>query len=412
MRKLFSCLVFSVLYSCSGGNQANTKIELGNIDNIQSKILNEERKIWVYVPNGGSQDIYAKAKYPVVYLLDGDAHFYSVVGMIQQLSSVNGNTICPEMIVVGIPNTDRTRDLTPTHVDKDAMMNDSNFVKTSGGGEKFMSFIEKELIPYIDSVYPTVPYRTFIGHSLGGLTVMNALINHKELFNAYVAIDPSMWWDNGSLLNKSKTVIANKKYSEKSLFLGIANTMTAKMDTASVVKDTAIETSHIRSILGLNTLLEKNKNNGLYYNYKYYPADNHSSVPLIATYDALRFLFGFYEFKVENDDYVNFSKNTISKLEKHFEDVSRHFGFKYPIPESLTNQFGYMALSQKKMPEAEYLFKLNVTNYPTSFNVYDSMADYYVAKGDTAKAIDYFKKALTIKEYPDTRKKLKEVSKK
>ncbi|HTE24313.1 alpha/beta hydrolase-fold protein [Flavitalea sp.] len=142
MRKLLSYLLFFVLYSCTGDNQTNTKIELGNIDKLQSKILNEERKIWVYVPNAGSQDIYAKAKYPVVYLLDGDAHFYSVVGMIQQLSSVNGNTLCPEMIVVGIPNTDRTRDLTPTHVDKDPMMNDSNFVKTSGGFKKALTIKE------------------------------------------------------------------------------------------------------------------------------------------------------------------------------------------------------------------------------------------------------------------------------
>src|SRR6185369_3299172 len=96
-------------------------------------------------------------RYPVVYLLDGDAHFPSVVGLVQQLSQVNGNTVVPEMIVVAIPNTDRTRDLTPTHVSTDAPFMDSNFARTSGGGENFISFIEKELMPHIDSVYPTQP---------------------------------------------------------------------------------------------------------------------------------------------------------------------------------------------------------------------------------------------------------------
>lgn len=80
---------------------------IGTIDSIQSKILNEQRKIWIYIPDNGSVDAKTTQRFPVVYLLAGDAHFYSVVGMIQQLSQVNGNTICPEMIVIDIPNTDR-----------------------------------------------------------------------------------------------------------------------------------------------------------------------------------------------------------------------------------------------------------------------------------------------------------------
>ena len=148
--------------------------------------------------------VFSQQKYPVVYLLDGDAHFNSVVGMIQYLSQVNSNNACPEMIVVGISNTDRTRDLTPTKSGDDPFLKTMPglAVQTSGGGEAFMSFIEKELMPHINSKYPTQPYKILIGHSLGGLTVMNAVINHTKLFNTYIAIDPSMWWDN---LNFQKT---------------------------------------------------------------------------------------------------------------------------------------------------------------------------------------------------------------
>ena len=156
--------------------------------------------MWVDFLRGNTGGVISKKNYLVVYLLDGDAHFSSVVGMIQQLSSVNGNTLVPKMIVVGIPNTNRTRDLTPTKAQLDPPFMDSTMVANTGGGEKFISFIEKELIPKIDSEYPTEPYRAFIGHSFGGLTVMHTLVHKPEMFNAYVAIDPSMSWDNQKLL--------------------------------------------------------------------------------------------------------------------------------------------------------------------------------------------------------------------
>jgi uncharacterized protein len=405
MRKYFLSLLL-ILIAFISKSQSDTKIILGNIDSIDSKILEEKRKIWVYVPNSAqSGGLFAQVKYPVVYLLDGDAHFLSVVGMIQQLSSVNGNTICPEMIVVGIPNTDRTRDLTPTHVDTDPM-GDSNAVRTSGGGERFAAFFEKELIPYIEAAYPTLPYRMLIGHSFGGLTVMNILVNHKELFNAYVAIDPSMFWDNRKLLRKASPALEQQDYKGKALFLGIANTMRPNMDTIKVKRDTSFETDHIRSILAMNNILKKNKRNGLAYDYKYYNGDTHGSVPLIATYDALHSIFRFYDFRLMMEDYMNFSRSTINKVEEHYKEVSRQFGFAFAVPETMVNQLGYVAMSQKKMEEAEYLFKSNVKNYPTSQNVYDSIGDFYVAKGEKEKAIESYKKALGIKEWADTRNKL------
>src|SRR6187397_1521618 len=207
-------IVFILLVIISLGSYAQTdnKIVIGKVDSVYSTILKEQRKVWVYLPNmkAGMQN--PGQRYPVVYLLDGDGHFESVVGMIQQLSQVNGNTIVPEMIIVGIPNTDRTRDLTPTHIASDPPMMDSNFSKTTGGGENFVAFIEKELMPHIDSVYSTAPYKILIGHSFGGLTVMNVLTNHTKLFNAYIAIDPSMWYDRERFLATTKKKLSEIKY--------------------------------------------------------------------------------------------------------------------------------------------------------------------------------------------------------
>ena len=401
-------ILLAVFVTLSYWAQAqNNNIVIGHIDSLSSKILNEKRKIWVHLPDSYKNRVYAKRRYPVVYLLDGDSHFPSVVGMIHQLSTVNGNTICPEMIVVGIPNTNRLRDLTPTPgggmIPSAA---DSTRRKNSGGGEQFTAFIEGELIPHIDSLYPTEPYKVFIGHSLGGLLVINTLIHHPNLFNAYVAIDPSMWWAKQKLLTTTKQLIASQKYAGKALFVGIANTMNSEMDTLRVQADTSGSTTHIRSILALDRLLRANGQTGLRYQGKYYGLDDHSSVPLITEYDALHFIFASYRFKLTDQDYEEDNTRLADKLTTHFTAATRQLGYTLKPPERLVNELGTYMVSQQKFKKAESLFKLNVANYPASFNAYDSYGDYFVAKKDTVRAIANFRKALLLKETPATRKKL------
>src|SRR6186713_2351723 len=149
MKNILASILIVTISLCSLAQTDN------KIDSVYSTILKEQRKVWVYTPNmkAGMQN--PGQRYPVVYLLDGDGHFESVVGMIQQLSQVNGNTIVPEMIIVGIPNTNRTRDLTPTHIANDPPMMDSNSSKNTGGGENFTTFMEKELMPHI---IPSIPH--------------------------------------------------------------------------------------------------------------------------------------------------------------------------------------------------------------------------------------------------------------
>lgn len=406
-RKVVILLAFFLLVSGFGFAQNRTKIEIGTIDSISSKILNEKRKIWIHLPKSAQNTGFAKQKYPVVYLLDGDGHFSSVVGMIEELSEVNGNTNCPEMIVVGITNTNRNRDLTPTHSDIDPPFVSKGLSEQSGGGEKFAEFLEKELIPYIDSKYPTAPYKTLIGHSFGGLTAINILTNHTHLFNSYIAIDPSMWWDHQKFIAETEKKLATKNLSNVSLFIGAANTMDDTMNIVKVRRDTTTFTRHIRSILDLNDFFNKNKKSNLNYGYKYYNDDNHGSVPLIATYDGLRFIFKFNQLKLSIPDQVNFNKAVFTKIEKHFEDVSKHLGYTVNVPENTVNNYGYQSLGKKDMELAGYLFKLNVANYPQSPNVYDSLGDFYEANGDKQNAIASYEKVLILdKNFPDTKGKL------
>lgn len=404
MKKIGLFLTFCLLamLAFSQGKVEKGSIVIGKIDSVQSNILGENRKIWIHVPDGG-----ASQKYPVVYVLDGDGHFSSVVGMIQQLNSVNGNKMCPKMIVVGIPNTDRTRDLTPTHIDADpAMMMDSAFAKTSGGGENFIAFMEKELMPYIEAKYPTAPYKMLIGHSFGGLAVMQTFTHHNHLFNSYICIDPSMWWDKQKLLKQTQKALAEKKFEGKSLYLGIANTMEDGMDINKVQKDTSVETKHIRSILALQAAFEKNKQNGLNYRGKYYPDDTHGSAPLITEYDALRFFFDYLPMKFTMKDFTDSTGALAIKFQNHYANLSKKMGYIMKPDEMEINYMGYDFLGRKLYKTAERFFKLNVDYYPESFNVYDSYADYLIATGDKANAIIQLKKALAINENEGSRKKL------
>jgi uncharacterized protein len=271
----FTFLLFLLLIISATNAQSDNKIVAGTIDSVYSTILKENRKIWVSVPDGAKSGIYTPIKYPVVYLLDGDAHFLSVTGMLQALS---GSSVIPEMIVVAIPNTNRMRDLTPTKSSTGPDGKETPMAEGSGGGEAFTKFIKEELMPYVESHYPAAPYKMYIGHSLGGLMVMDALIHHPEMFNSYLAIDPSMWWDGQKLLKEAATVLQQKNYIGKSLFVAIANTMSDGMDIVKVKKDTAANSTHIRSNLQLVSMLEKNKKNNLSWSWKYYNDDSHGSV--------------------------------------------------------------------------------------------------------------------------------------
>jgi uncharacterized protein len=317
--------------------------------------------------------------------------------------------LCPKMIVVGIPNTDRTRDLTPTHIDADPPMMDSASSKTSGGGENFIAFMEKELMPHIEAKYPTAPYKMLIGHSFGGLAVMQTFTHYNPLFNAYISIDPSMWWDNQKLLKETKTFLKNTKLEGKSLYLGIANTMEEGMDIKKVVHDTSKETMHIHANLDLQTALESNKQNGLKYRGKYYGDDTHSSAPLITTYDALRFMFDFYPMKMSFKDFIDSTAMVGDKYRNHFAKLSQKMGYSIKPDEMEINYFGYEALKAKHYKKAEGLFKLNVDYYPESYNVYDSYGDYFIAIGDKASAVIQLKKALSIKENEGSKKKLNDL---
>ena len=190
--------------------------------------------------------------------------------------------------------------------------------------------------------------------------------------------------------------------------MATANSLRPGIDTASAfTHPTDIFSLHLQSMLELRNSLDSNAPaNHLLFHWKYYPGYSHPTVPLPAEYDGLRSLFSFYALDFPFDRFFLPSYRDDTLLAGHYAAISRRMGYTVAPPEIFVNNLGYGLLEQHQLDRAFYYFDLNVRNYPLSFNVYDSMGDYWLARGDKGKAAKSFKKALSLRENPDTRKKL------
>ena len=402
MRTFILSATFIFLSLVSHAQTGNDIFPSGKVDSVYSKILGEQRTVWIYSPTMKPGNKYAGERFPVIYLLDGDTHFEGVVAMIRQLGEIDGNTSFPPMIVVAILNTNRTRDLTPMHIMNDLPYMDSNASVNTGGNEKFIAFMQNEIMPHIDSLYPVQPFKLLIGHSFGGLTAMNILTNHTKMFNAYIAIDPSMWFGHEAFLKVTEQKLAQQNYAGTKLYLGIANTMPEGMTLESLKNDTTAGTRHIRSIFSLNDFIKKHPKNGLEYAENYHPDDDHGSVPFISEYEGLRFIFRDYKLTFSIADFLDSSTAIIKKISDHYEKISKQFGYTVLPPQDMIAGFAMIAMSKEFMPRAEALYTMNVENYPNSADANYAYGSVYLAKKDTVNAIKYFKKALAINDSPAT----------
>jgi predicted alpha/beta superfamily hydrolase len=381
MRNLLLMTVAVVIITSCTSNKSdeekNKEIVIGRKDVIHSNILNEDRPYWVYVP---PYSVKSGKKFPVLYLLDGDAHFHSVSGLMQILGTgVNGTRLIPEMIIVAIPNTDRTRDLTPTHseiIDGKTQ----EFLKTSGGGANFLKFLKEELIPDIEKKYPTVDYRMLVGHSFGGIAAINAMYTMPGVFQSFIAIDPSLWWDDHLLLKKADTAFGAYDYSKTHLYLSQANTL----NPGELTND------HFGTIGAYHEKIESMEDMGLKWEFKYYGDDSHGSVPLISTYDGLRFIFKDYYPRYEN---VGEDPDWVKKVYEQF---------KVAPPERVVDGFANRAMSEGKLDLAHAYLKLNTEYYPVSSWAYRAMGHHWVARKDTVQAITNYKKALELDPSDET----------
>ncbi|MBA3240276.1 MAG: hypothetical protein H0T60_03530 [Acidobacteria bacterium] len=338
---------------------------------VKSEVMGEERVILVRTPAGYER---GKARFPVVYMTDGEAHFAHTNST---LSFLSRNGRMPEMIVVAIQNTDRTRDLTPTRVEQ-LPGNPNVRFPTSGGADKFLKFIETELIPNIESKYRTQPFRVFAGHSLGGLFAVNAMLTRPELFNAYIAVSPSLQWDNFLLIDRAKEFFKNRKDYNRTLYVTLGNEPGDIGDSFKLFRE----------------VLAKQQTKGFAWEAVQWEDEDHGSVVLRSHYAGLRKVFDGWQFP--RDPVTGGIATDFKGVEDHYRKLSERMGFTLNAPEALVNQVGYQLMGQGKMDEAIAAFKSNVERYPESANVYDSLGEAYETSGRIDLAKPNYEKAYTL----------------
>ncbi|WP_294221898.1 alpha/beta hydrolase-fold protein [uncultured Chryseobacterium sp.] len=270
---LLICIMLLGISGLVSAQKGNVKpLTIGEIRTLKSKILNEERTLNIYLPQN-----FDKAKsYPVIYLLDGSLNedFIHVTGLVQFFNQMYS---MPETIVVGIANIDRKRDFT-FHTDLKDLQKD---YPTTGHSDKFSSFIEKELKPYIENQFKTTETYIF-GQSLGGLLATEILLKKPELFNNYFIISPSLWWNDESLLKSANQLLTKIPDTKKFIYISVG-----KGEHLVMIKDAQ----------DLYDVLKKSGKNNWTIEYKMMETDNHATILHRSLYEGLVKLFPYQEQK-------------------------------------------------------------------------------------------------------------------
>ncbi|HWA34215.1 MAG TPA: alpha/beta hydrolase-fold protein [Cyclobacteriaceae bacterium] len=364
--------VLLVLVCLANGSvvaQKDSVITLGKKFNLRSRVLKETREIWILTPPYYKENV---DRYPVLFVLDAGGHYKHIAATVEYLSD---NLRIPEMIVVGIPNTDRIRDFTPLHSleGADGKVYEELF-RTSGGGDAFVKFLKSELIPYLDEHYRTQPFRVIEAHSLAGTIAMHALEQDPQLFQAFIFISPAIYGKNVATLEKFPAFLKANPTLSSRLFVSIGS-------------EPMLESTFVNFV----RYAEANKPATMKFESSRYPMDDHGSVAVPAMFDGLRFIYPDWRVNSAREDTL-----TGDHYKAHFEKLSGYYGYEILPPQQLISSQGQYCLELGNMTRAIGFFKMNVANYPTSSVAYYLLGNTYRQMNEVELAIGNLDKALEL----------------
>ena len=391
--------------TCFFKPQAQTII-IGKNDTVNSQILNAKRALSIYLPP--SYYISQNQKFPVLYILDGDYNFNYVAGLLELQAGIA--EFMPETILVAISGegTDTYRKNCKPYVEDG---------KDNGNADTMAIFLEKELIPYIDSNYKAAPYKVLAGHSIGGLFVINTALKHPKLFNSYIAISPALWWSDNAIESIAKEQKIKNGKVEPNVYISLANEQGMGVEPfLSTVTDTVFKSPFLTYGIGILLVLiavfwairtkkvinplvlaligicislflvfsfyPTNKN----YQFKKFPTENHNSVGLPSYRWALSDIFK--DWYVKDEFFAN-----AEAMDAHYEKARLKYKSDFNIPTTVLGNTWYTLQedSAALIKVQELLKKIN-PNALVSFNSYG--ANKLISKDNFAGAEKLLKEGL------------------
>jgi predicted alpha/beta superfamily hydrolase len=340
---------------------------------LHSNILGEERTVFISVPVSYAQ---GTQKYPVLYLTDAQWQFDQSRTSAAFLAR---NGLIPEIIVVGVASSDRTRDLYATKADFKVNGRTIPF-PTSGNADQFLAFLEKELIPRIESTYRTTQLRILAGHSAGGNFALHTMRVRPGLFQAIIAASPWLGWDDARELKQLMPFLESTEVKTRVLFVTTAN-------------DGPELKANIETLI---SALRARKDASLKWDSAAYPKETHDSTVIKSYYDGLRMVFDGWSFP--RDTQTNFLIGSLNDVKVHYAGFGERLGYTPLPPEEIVNELGYQLLGMKALDQSLVVFRYNTEIYPQSANVWDSLADALEQTGKTDDALAACRKAVSLAE--------------
>lgn len=339
-------------------------VEVGKQYSLHSKILGEERKVLVRLPEGyDGTDV--DVRYPVIYLLDGDRHFsHGSIGaeVLEQRDRM------PNAIIVALPNNRGTRE-------RDLAREPDNF-------RRFMS---EELFAFIDTKYRTSGHKTLFGHSLAGYFTLSILVDHNKMFDNYIAASPAVHARDGELVGKFERLFTSDTTMSTALFL-----------TLTEISEEGREVTEVLN--RMIALFDQSAPKSFKWRYDFIDAQMHLTTPYLTLYQGLSHVFSDFQ----APSYINTKSfedaGGITALDAFFARRTTKYGVEEGVPQTTLRQVAYLYSEEGMHEQAVAYFDKNVQTYPNQPRVYNSLGDGYAAAGRLEKAKEAFQNAVSLAE--------------
>jgi len=335
-----------------------------------SKVLNEERTITVQVPK--SYENNKTKKYPVIYRLDGKENLPLISEVMQKLQTADS---APEVIMVAIENTDRARDFAPT-VNRDPR----GPVGQGGGADKFLDFLEQELIPHINKKYQTHDFKIISGASVAGLFTIHSLQSRPHLFQAHMAYSPAVWWGDRTTAKKTKAFISQTKSLNNYLYMNIGE-----------------EAGEMRAVYDdLHSHLQNNQPDEFKFISNKFNNVPHGLTSAAGAFHAYQNLF--LPLRMPNREL----KDGVKSIENYYSRLSQQRGETIQPPEWVIRELGYYLVNNNETSKAIELFEFNQKLYPELASAYNGLAYIYERLNRYDEALKQVNLALNLAKEGDS----------